>query len=89
MNFRPTSRAELGATLLALSTLNPESPKMARTLALKCAVLARRIAEDPALAGPVPEIVWHFLSDVDIRFKDIDYARQQSARLVESLRSWN
>ena len=74
---------------MALSTLSPETPKAARTLALKCAVLARSIAKDPALAGPVPEIVWHFLSDVDIRFKDIDYARQQSARLVESLRSWS
>jgi hypothetical protein len=89
MNFRPSSRAELGKTLLELATFAPADASAADALAIECAALARRISEDPALAGPVPEIVWHFLSDVDVRFKDPKYASDQSGALLESLWNWN
>ena len=36
----------------------------------------------------VPEAVWHFLSDVDIRFKDPSYATVQLAEISSVLDKW-
>lgn len=33
------------------------------------------ISANPELSNVVPEIIWHYLSDADIRFKDREYAR--------------
>jgi hypothetical protein len=36
----------------------------------------------------VPETVWHFLSDADIRFKESQYRVIQLRELEEILRTW-
>ena len=43
------------------------------------------ICSEPELANVVPEIVWHYLIDADIRLKDLDYAAEQRAILLEAL----
>jgi hypothetical protein len=35
--------------------------------------------------GEVPEIVWHFLSDADVRFKSSEYGQAQVADLATAL----
>ena len=36
----------------------------------------------------VPEAVWHFLADVDIRYKDPGYAKEQLRVFESALRDW-
>ena len=43
---------------------------------------------DHELANVVPETVWHFLSDADIRFKDSRYAIAQLSALASTLARW-
>lgn len=36
----------------------------------------------------VPHVLWHYLSDVDIRMKDQRYAKAQMLQIKEVLRNW-
>jgi hypothetical protein len=45
----------------------------------------RRHVQQSQAVGDLPETVWHFLDDADIRFKDRDYAAQQLAGLARCL----
>jgi hypothetical protein len=45
--------------------------------------LGETIRADAGLCGAVPEHVWHYLSDADIRLKDKDYAKVQREGMIE------
>jgi len=53
-----------------------------------CVALKADIGLDPELANVVPETVWHFLSDADIRFKDSRYSIVQLPALATCLAAW-
>jgi hypothetical protein len=57
------------------------------SLARESAALALHIQKATALHD-VPEAVWHFLSDADIRFKDPKYADMQLAAIASVLEKW-
>ncbi len=45
----------------------------------------RRLQASPDLANTLPEIVWHWLTDTDIRSRDGEYRMWQDAQLRHAL----
>ena len=54
----------------------------------ECLSLGEHIRSTPSLGAEVPESVWHFLSDSDIRFKDPAYAKAQLVGFEHALVRW-
>lgn len=46
----------------------------------------RFIQRNEGLSNEMPAIVWHFLSDADIRLKDEEYRREQIGEISEIVR---
>ena len=80
----PASVADLVAHLRVIATRGPRTREELRALERECVSLAFHVQRS-AVCGAVPEIVWHFLSDADIRYKDPEYARSQIASLISAL----
>ena len=59
-----------------LAMRDPATEDALAILVNDCGELSQVIQLTPALHG-VPEAIWHFLSDADIRFKDPRYAVMQ------------
>jgi hypothetical protein len=83
----PTSRDEVIAAIRALAARAPKSREELAALQQESVNLALHIQKRTSLHD-VPEDVWHFLSDPDIRFKDPKYAQLQIARINEVLDGW-
>jgi hypothetical protein len=83
----PSSRAEVAGAVRALASRVPKSREELSALESDCVELARHIQNGTKLHD-VPHLVWHFLSDADVRFKDPEYARLQLSRIVEVLDAW-
>jgi hypothetical protein len=88
MTVMPTSRAEVIAAVRDLATRRPMSPEEMSSLAHESAALAVHIQKRTALHD-VPEAIWHFLCDADIRFKDPKYADIQLAEIASVLEEWS
>lgn len=88
MTVMPTSRAEVIAAVSSLAARRPKSREEMSSLERESVALALHIQKRTALHD-VPEVVWHFLSDVDIRFKDSEYAEMQLAELRKVLEQWS
>lgn len=84
----PSSRRQLLSTLRVLAMRHPASREELDALVNDCTLLSRHIQHSPALVDKVPEEVWHFLSDPDIRFKDPRYAAIQLEGLRSVLEKW-
>ena len=80
----PASLGELVASLRLLAAREPHTNDDLRALERECMSLALN-TQRSSLCNRVPEIVWHFLSDADIRFRDVEYARVQTASLLAAL----
>ncbi len=65
----------------------PTSQSEVAVLERQSVALAVHIQKHTSLHD-VPEAVWHFLSDVDIRFKDPGYATSQLAEISAVLDKW-
>ncbi len=50
-------------------------------------LVSEHIQTNPELCSVVPELVWHYLSDADIRLKDKRYAKVQREALAEWIAS--
>jgi hypothetical protein len=84
----PTTKAELVDALRQIAALRPTDKASMRLAAKDAAALAIHVQKH--MKGlEVPEIVWHFLSDVDIRWKDPKYAAIQLAQLDALLAEWS
>jgi hypothetical protein len=87
MTALPTSKEDVVTAIRALAARVPRSRDEMEALEQESVALALHLQKHTSLSD-VPEAVWHFLSDADIRFKDSRYAEQQRAGLEESLASW-
>src|SRR3954464_10093137 len=83
----PTSRGDVADALRSLAARAPKSHEELSALEKESVALAVHIQKRTTLHD-VPEAVWHFLSDADIRFKDAEYARVQLAQMSEVLERW-
>lgn len=84
MAHDPTTTRHLIAALRELATREPQCREELAALEQECVALTLRIGDMPCL-GAVPEIIWHFLADPDIRFKDAVYAQEQRKGLAAVL----
>ena len=78
-SLAPLSEAALGVELRSLLARTPSSEQDLLRLEAELFVLGERIS---ASSMGVPEFVWHFLSDADIRFKDSAYSQMQNAEVL-------
>ncbi|GAA0718156.1 hypothetical protein [Dokdonella soli] len=85
---RETSPQELIANLRRLAVREPADVEQLDPLVTECVALKLHISASPSLANSTPEIVWHFLSDADIRFKDHRCAKAQLTGLLSVLAQW-
>jgi transcriptional regulator len=83
----PTSRSEVAAAIRSLAERLPRSREELSALERDSVELAIHIQKGTTLHD-VPETIWHFLSDADVRFKDPEYARLQLAQVTEALDIW-
>jgi hypothetical protein len=49
------------------------------------AALQDRVLEDKQLTRQIPQLVWNYLTDFDVRALDPDYAREQQRDLAQAL----
>lgn len=85
----PTTRDEILETLRTLAAIRPVDVSELRDLPQRCSALSRHLGAHGELANQIPELVWHFLADADIRFKDPVYAQMQWAQMDAFLASQN
>jgi hypothetical protein len=78
---------ELLRVLRTLAARDPRTQEELTQLEAESFVLGERIQKS-ALCNETPEIVWHFLADADIRFRDAEYKRSQCQDLIECVRTW-
>lgn len=50
--------------------------------------IIKNIRTNPTLQSDVHELVWHFLSDADIRSKDENYKLSQTESMTNFLKDW-
>jgi hypothetical protein len=87
MTVLPTSKEDVIAAVRALAARTPRSQEEMRAIEAEGVALALHLQKHTPLSD-VPEAVWHFLSDVDIRFKDPRYSEAQLGNLDAALASW-
>jgi len=83
----PMAWDEILETLRELAAIRPVDVSELRDLQQRCGALSRHLGAHSELANQVPELVWHFLADADIRFKDQVYAQMQWAQMDAFLAS--
>jgi len=90
LNIRPTTAAELRNTLKALARRPLNDGGDFVHVQRACLLLSMYLKESaPASVGKfMPEIVWHYLFDVDIRHNDHAYAVVQTDALLSALVAW-
>lgn len=86
--MNPSTQTELAALLQQLAASRPKTRQELSDLEARCVSLSRYLTSSAPRNLEVPEIVWHFLSDADIRFKDSAYAEAQIAGVLEASASW-
>jgi hypothetical protein len=87
MTALPTSKDAVVGAIRALAARVPRSRDEMKALEAESVALALHIQKHTSLFD-VPEAVWHFLSDADIRFKDSRYAEAQLAGFDDVLTAW-
>ena len=83
----PRTQDEIFAALREIAATRPSGKSELQDLESRSAALSRHLAAHGDLANQVPELVWHFLSDADIRFKDPHYADLQLSQMSVLLSS--
>ena len=85
---QPTNQRELAAILRVLASAKLVTKSDLAEVEDRSVALARYLGSAAVPAFDVPEFVWHFLSDPDIRYKDSRYAEAQLAELESLLEQW-
>ena len=90
LNVRPSTAAELRNTLKELARRPLTDGGDYVHVQRACLLLSMYLKDSaPASVGKLmPEIVWHYLFDVDIRHKDHAYAVAQTDALLFALVAW-
>jgi hypothetical protein len=88
MTMLPTSKSEAISAIRELASRDPRERNELSLLEQESLELALHIQKRTSLHD-VPELVWHFLADADIRFKDPQYAQVQLAALNDVLEDWS
>ena len=83
----PRTQDEIFAALREIAAARPSNKLELRDLESRCVALSQHLAAHGDLADQIPELVWHFLSDADIRFKDQRYADLQLSQMSVFLSS--
>lgn len=85
----PYTKSELAADLRALGARDIASKAdLKGWYSFANRVAAKLRSSSAEVLGNVPELVWHYLSDADIRFKDERYREMQEeeiAKVIEAL----
>ena len=89
MTTQPKNQSELALALRELAAERPADRHALTELEQRCVALARYLGGSVQSDLDVPEFVWHFLADPDIRFKDPRYAEAQLAGLEAVLSGWD
>lgn len=87
MTALPTSKDQVVEAIRALAARTPQSRAEMKALEADSVTLALHIQKNTQLHD-VPEAVWHFLFDADIRFKDPRYAELQLGGFDLMLSDW-
>lgn len=90
LNIRPMTAVELRSTLKELARRPLTDGGDYVHVQRACLLLSMYLKNSaPASVGKLmPEIVWHYLFDVDIRHKDHAYAVAQTDTLLSALVAW-
>jgi hypothetical protein len=87
--MQPRNQSELACALRKLAAAKPADRQALAELEQRCISLTRYLGGSAPVQLSVPELVWHFLADPDIRFKDSRYAEAQLAELDALLEGWD
>lgn len=90
LNIRPTTAAELRNALKELAQLPQTDEGDYGHVQRACLLLSVYLKNSaPVSVGKLmPELVWHYLFDADIRHKDHAYAVAQTDALLCALADW-
>jgi hypothetical protein len=83
---RPT-QLEFIEHLREISLRSPENQEEMKALENECIELMKQIG-DLGFANNCPHEIWHYLTDVDIRYKDPKYAKYQQPHFLAALDEW-
>lgn len=81
MSTRPELIAELASALEDLRTFKPASKDDVSRWYELARKLEARLVMKGGLSSEVPSILWNYLADADIRFKDTEYANLQDRQM--------
>ena len=84
----PRTEAQLIDAIRSLVAEVPTSPAAEKEHASRCFLLSMHLAKSGEYSGDVPHIVWHFLSDADIRAKSPEYALAQRGEIQALVTNW-
>ena len=84
----PRNEQELIEVLRGLAEERPGTPLDAAEHANCCVSLSLFLAKSGSYSGEVPHLVWHFLSDADIRATSPEYAQVQREQLLLLITEW-
>ena len=79
------SRQELAMDLRELARGEPKEQAGLARWYEEARRVQERMASAPDVVTGVPDFIWHYLSDADVRLKDPRYARMQKDMLSELL----
>ena len=78
----------LGKMLRELADAQPENRASLEIWEARAAEVESVVAADAALSDAIPHAVWHFLSDADIRMKDVEYRASQIAEVLPAIEAF-
>lgn len=81
------TRADIVTALRVIATRKPMTQDELTELEAESFALGERIRESTE-SDAIPHLVWHFLSDADIRYKDEVYREWQLSNLERTLATW-
>jgi hypothetical protein len=81
MSARKELIAELAAALEELRAFKPASKADVTRWFQRARELEARLVEKGGLSPEVPSLLWNYLADADIRFKDSKYAELQDGQM--------
>lgn len=83
----PLNRVNVVSALRAIAEREPRTRDELTELEAESFLLGERIRKS-TVCDDLPHLVWHFLSDADIRFKDERYRQSQLRLLEECIAAW-
>jgi len=81
------SELEFIESLRAVPERVPKNKEEMKILENDCILLMKQIG-DFGFSNTCPDDVWHYLTDVDIRFKDPEYSKYQLPLFIAALNEW-